>query len=377
MSSNEEYLDSLLKSIEQKEASIQEAGIVNDLSELDMFPGPVDVSVEKELQDVFSAEILMDPEETAGASESNLFIDDELSADVNLTTEDLSFFHTEDLSEEIYPEEHTGIPEELLFTNVEPEEEVRVKPEIVVQSQDATVLDILKSNPDMLIFPEDLEDIFSNIAFNDDSKHEDDEETNVETESVSDSFFEPEADETNESYVNAGDSIYAENIQDMAEDDIMRLLQQSADVSGQPDDAGIDIDALFDDMSNNGSLAQIQEMMDKAENNEPVSGEIDEMIQRGLALGESDNAGTHVPGLATKEILGKIKIGFKRIFKKDKNNINRKDKKEKKKKERKNRFSKKEKRNKKDKSIADEESVVSKGIGQTHMTNKIDFGSIK
>ncbi len=342
MNSNEEYLDSLLKSVEQKEASIKEAGIVNDLSELDMFSEPADFSDEEELQDVLAVE-------TSIAEE-----------------EDLAFLNTEDLSEEIYREEHTGIPEELLLPNMEQgaqeeyaeqeeyieQEEARIKPEIVVQSQDATVLDILKSNPDMLISPEDLEDIFSNIGSNQESKYEDIEIPNDESETEINAVDEADENVNIGFDVAVGDSIYSENIQNLPEDDIMRLLQQSADVSGQPDNAGLDIDSLFDDMSNNGSLAQIQEMIDKAENNEPVSGEIDDMIQRGINLDAEDNIETPAPVLAPKEILGKIKVGFANIFKKE---PDKKEKKDKKKKERKSLFSRKDKKNKKDKNkIVDE-----------------------
>ena len=345
MSSNEEYLDSLLKSIEQKEASIKDAGIVNDLAELDMFPGAVTLPGEEEIEDALNEETSIGEQEAWELSEVDLIndadlgafeelsADADLSADENLNTdvefpiEDLSFLNTEDLSEEIYLEEHTGIPEELLLSNAEPEEEVRVKPEIVVQSQDATVLDILKSNPDMLIFPEDLEDIFSNIASNVETKQEETEVLADEADSLANDVS--GEDEIAGIGLNAdtGDSIFAENIQDLAEDDIMRLLQQSADVSGQTDNAGIDIDALFDDMANNGTLAQIQEMIDKAENNEPVSGEIDEMIQRNLTSGDVDDINTTAPVLAPKEIFGKIKVGFANIFKKESDNREKKEKK--------------------------------------------------
>ena len=59
MNSNEEYLDSLLKSVAEKEASIQESGIVSDLSELDDFSLPEEFSLPNELiseeQDIFAS----------------------------------------------------------------------------------------------------------------------------------------------------------------------------------------------------------------------------------------------------------------------------------------------------------------------------------
>lgn len=342
MNSNEEYLDSLLKSVEEKEASIQEAGIVEDLSELDNFSLPEELSLPNELineeQDIF--------EEAFGGEITGVLGEEGV----------------EDFAEEIAesPVEYIEEPvEEAIVENVEESiVEPIEEPEIIVQSGD-TLLDILKNNPDRLLSPEQIENMFAHAEEENSANEVSDNEISADEvmseELQQDSFdFELELETVAEydapvvesDVPVAGDTLFADDVQNMAEDEIMRLLQQSSDVSQSSDNDGMNMDFLFDDMSDDVNVAEIETMIDKAENNEPVSNEVEEMIQLGLKVDAGEDI--PLPTAAPKVIINKIKDSFVNIFKKDKGEKEKKEKKEKKSKVKKSLFLRKNKKNKKD-----------------------------
>jgi len=351
MNSNEEYLDSLLKSVEEKEASIQEAGIVQDLSELDGFSLPEELNLQNDIkseeQDIF-AEYIENPVEEAIVETM-----------VETMEEPMAEFIEEPMEES------------MVESVVEAVEEPIEEPEIIVQSGD-TLLDILKNNPDRLLSPEQIENMFAHAEeensmgemFKNDMAVE---ETSVEEaltdELVAENFsadgfdFESELDSMSESDIPVvGDTLFGDDVQNLAEDEIMRLLQKSSDVSQNSDD-GMNLDFLFDDMNGDANVAEIEAMIDKAENNEPVSSEVEEMIQLGLKV----DAGEEIPlqAASPKVIISKIKDGFVNIFKKEKGEKDKKEKKEKKEKKTKGKKSLFSRKNKKNKQADTEEMQLS------------------
>ena len=97
-----------------------------------------------------------------------------------------------------------------------------------------------------------------------------------------------ESETSPEMTVEPGQNVYADEVQNLDEEEIMRLLQQSSEESDQTELPGdmfdasesdaFDLHALLDNMSENEDAAQIQDLFEKAENNEPVSSEVEDMI---------------------------------------------------------------------------------------------------
>ncbi len=366
MSSNEEYLDSLLKSIENRESDITESDVTeSDVTEseiIDELTEPDNYMIEEEVvvpmdDDIFSA-LSDETPETFSEFESEISGEPEVFMEQEIPSEPELQFEPE-TSEELFkfePEE----PTDMLFGSepvefVEPE--MTMDPDILVQSQETTVLDILQGNPNKLLSPEEIETIFANAEINFD---QDDLEFNFDTADMS--VFEPETEadvngslenvEVEESKeetkpVTAGANLFSDDVQNMAEDEIMRLLQQSADVSGEPEN--VNTDFLFDDTNISGDIAEIENLLDKADNNEPVSREVEEMLQLGLKV-DNGEANSGAVAEAPQMLIGKIRTNFANIFRKSENKEKKpkeKKVKAKKSKEKKSFFLRKGKKNKK------------------------------
>ena len=126
-----------------------------------------------------------------------------------------------------------------------------------------------------------------------------------------------EAETSPEMTVEQGQDVYADEVQNLDEEEILRLLQQSSEEPDQTELPGdmfdtsesdaFDLHALLDNMSENEDAVQIQDLFEKAENNEPVSSEVEDMILQN----DSDDV---VEGAESAPETKKKKIGGKNLF---------------------------------------------------------------
>lgn len=349
--STEDYLDSLLRAIQQKEESVPEPEILEPvqepqileqenveeevISELeaevlipedsmfseeltlpeisDLFETPEELEI-SELPEIFetSAEATQKEEYFIPADEPTVL--DILSGDPNkpLSAEEIQamFAQAEEnenvvqpdaMQEDMFLEETLPITEELpieeellIEETLSIEEELPIEEALSIEEElpieedlsvEEAFADDLPPIEEVLgIFSDELpvsEEAVSLSAFDEQILEELKEDLNLD-----ELFGEQTVDEADAPTM-TGQEMFADEIQNLSEDDIMSLLQQSADIAESDfADSGFgevgeteDLDALLTNMSDDADVAKLQDLFEKSENNEPVSTEVEEMIE--------------------------------------------------------------------------------------------------
>lgn len=117
--------------------------------------------------------------------------------------------------------------------------------------------------------------------------------------------------------------LYSDDIYNMEEDDIAGLIQDASDNLHNPDEDSINLDFPFIDMNSDSDVSDIEAMLEKAEKNEPVSNEVEEMIELGLKADTEETFSSCVES-DSKSFIGKIIDVFKNILKKNKKDVKEK-----------------------------------------------------